>query len=232
MSYQQVKSLLPSTKKRRTEGEPTTAQAKKIELNIPSEIVPRPELEAHTVTYITETETQRPPSNDSPHPESVDSNLQVESSHQTASHTRLEPVSETTVDRSDDKEKSHREFITAEELEANRLSEKERKEYPVFSKYSPGESSMRLYIKNLGKHVTEKDLRQLYGRYVDWSSEKESNAFDIRLMQTGRMKGQAFIGLPSEEIAARALRETNGYLLHDKPMVVQFGRSTKAKETT
>ena len=39
-------------------------------------------------------------------------------------------------------------------------------------------------------------------------------------MKTGRMKGQAFIGLPSEAVAAQALRETNGYLLRGKPIVV------------
>ena len=39
-------------------------------------------------------------------------------------------------------------------------------------------------------------------------------------MQTGRMKGQAFVGLPDEGVAARALKETNGYILHGKPMVV------------
>ena len=39
-------------------------------------------------------------------------------------------------------------------------------------------------------------------------------------MQTGRMKGQAFIGLPSEEIAVQALKETNGYLLQGKPIAV------------
>lgn len=44
--------------------------------------------------------------------------------------------------------------------------------------------------------------------------------FDIRLMQTGRMKGQAFVGLPDEGVAAKALKETNGYVLHGKPMVV------------
>jgi U11/U12 small nuclear ribonucleoprotein SNRNP65 len=44
--------------------------------------------------------------------------------------------------------------------------------------------------------------------------------FDIRLMQSGRMKGQAFISLPEESMAVRALEETNGYLLHGKPMVV------------
>ena len=34
------------------------------------------------------------------------------------------------------------------------------------------------------------------------------------------MKGQAFIGLPSEEVALRAVQDTNGYLLHGRPMVV------------
>lgn len=44
--------------------------------------------------------------------------------------------------------------------------------------------------------------------------------FDIVLMKEGRMKGQAFIGLPSEQSAEKARRETNGYVLSDKPLVV------------
>lgn len=44
--------------------------------------------------------------------------------------------------------------------------------------------------------------------------------FDVRLMQFGRMKGQAFVGLPSERAAIKAVRETNGYVLHGKPMIV------------
>ncbi|KAJ6658459.1 hypothetical protein lerEdw1_020163 [Lerista edwardsae] len=48
----------------------------------------------------------------------------------------------------------------------------------------------------------------------------EKNWFDIRLMKEGRMKGQAFIGLPNEKAAAKALKEANGYILFDKPMVV------------
>lgn len=44
--------------------------------------------------------------------------------------------------------------------------------------------------------------------------------FDIVLMKDGRMKGQAFIGLPSERSAEKALRDTNGYILYDKPLVV------------
>ena len=45
-------------------------------------------------------------------------------------------------------------------------------------------------------------------------------SFDIRLMKEGRMKGQAFISLPSERRAKRALREVHGYILHGKPMVI------------
>lgn len=44
--------------------------------------------------------------------------------------------------------------------------------------------------------------------------------FDVRLMKEGRMKGQAFITLPSEEKAKRALRDAHGYILHGKPMVI------------
>lgn len=44
--------------------------------------------------------------------------------------------------------------------------------------------------------------------------------FDVVLMREGRMKGQAFIGLPSETSAAKALRDTNGFVLQDKPLIV------------
>lgn len=48
-------------------------------------------------------------------------------------------------------------------------------------------------------------------------------------MQEGRMKGQAFITMPSVQNASQALEETNGYILKDKPMVVQYARSATAK---
>ena len=34
------------------------------------------------------------------------------------------------------------------------------------------------------------------------------------------MKGQAFITLPSEEKAKKAMRDAHGYILHNKPMVI------------
>lgn len=44
-------------------------------------------------------------------------------------------------------------------------------------------------------------------------------------MQEGRMKGQAFITLQNEKQAEIALKETNGYILKGKPIVVQFARA-------
>ena len=50
-------------------------------------------------------------------------------------------------------------------------------------------------------------------------------------MQEGRMKGQAFISLPTTSAAERALTDTHGFILRDKPMVVQFARSARPKDT-
>ena len=48
-------------------------------------------------------------------------------------------------------------------------------------------------------------------------------------MNEGRLKGQAFITLQSIKLADKAIDETNGYILKDKPLVVQFARSAKKK---
>lgn len=46
------------------------------------------------------------------------------------------------------------------------------------------------------------------------------------------MKGQAFITLPSVKLAQEALTETNGYILKDRPLVVQFARSAPASSSS
>uniref|UniRef100_A0A3P8W0S5 RNA-binding region-containing protein 3 n=1 Tax=Cynoglossus semilaevis TaxID=244447 RepID=A0A3P8W0S5_CYNSE len=120
--------------------------------------------------------------------------------------------------------------ISRKELEKGRLSRDEMKKMSVFKNYESGEPTCRLYVKNIPKQVEERDLKYIYGRYVDLSSEMERNMFDVVLMKEGRMKGQAFVGLPSESSAEKALRETNGYILHDKPLVVQFARSARPKD--
>ncbi|KYO23550.1 RNA-binding region-containing protein 3 [Alligator mississippiensis] len=130
----------------------------------------------------------------------------------------------------DDDEDMPSEFISRRELEKSRLSREEMERLSVFKNYEPGDPNCRIYVKNLARQVQEKDLKFIFGRYIDFQSETERNMFDIRLMKEGRMKGQAFIGLPNEKAATKALKEANGYVLFEKPMVVQFARSARPKQ--
>lgn len=43
------------------------------------------------------------------------------------------------------------------------------------------------------------------------------------------MKGQAFVTLQNVKQAELALKETNGFIVKDKPMIVQFARSAVSK---
>uniref|UniRef100_G1SKW8 RNA-binding region-containing protein 3 n=1 Tax=Oryctolagus cuniculus TaxID=9986 RepID=G1SKW8_RABIT len=135
-----------------------------------------------------------------------------------------------TEETKEDSDEMPSECISRRELEKGRISREEMEALSVFRSYEPGEPNCRIYVKNLAKHVQEKDLKFIFGRYVDFSSETQRIMFDIRLMKEGRMKGQAFIGLPNEKAAAKALKEANGYVLFGKPMVVQFARSARPKQ--
>ncbi|XP_026682289.1 RNA-binding protein 40-like isoform X3 [Diaphorina citri] len=119
--------------------------------------------------------------------------------------------------------------ITKEQLDSNRLGERDRSFVKAFNNYEPGSPSCRLYVKNLAKQVTLPDLEFIYRRYYLPDYKEQGTMFDIRLMQEGRMKGQAFITLQTVDQAKLALQETNGYILKDKPMVVQYARSIQAK---
>ncbi|XP_011876451.1 PREDICTED: RNA-binding protein 40 [Vollenhovia emeryi] len=119
-------------------------------------------------------------------------------------------------------------FITSEELAANKISANDQRVLPVFKNYHPGKPSNRLYIKNLAKQVEAKDLHYIYQRYAIAGLKDIENEYDVRLMQEGRMKGQAFITLQNDVQAKMALEETNGYILKDKPMVVQFAKVAKS----
>ncbi|XP_017045212.1 U11/U12 small nuclear ribonucleoprotein 65 kDa protein-like isoform X1 [Drosophila ficusphila] len=102
-----------------------------------------------------------------------------------------------------------------------RLPTSELQALPVYKNYKMGEPSNKLYIKNLDKTVDEQQLRELYANYT------ASESLDIKVMQQGRMKGQAFVTFlkPNEpEIIAQALCETNGLLWHEKPMIVCYGK--------
>ncbi|KAJ8678633.1 hypothetical protein QAD02_014420 [Eretmocerus hayati] len=132
----------------------------------------------------------------------------------------------------DDEEKSkegepRNKCITTEQLHENRISTHDQRVLPVFNNYHPGKPSNRLYIKNLAKQVEEDDLHFIYRRYILPKTSNDQPEYNVRLMQEGRMKGQAFITLPNVAQAKLALEETNGYILKDKPMVVHFAKVGK-----
>ncbi|CAN8003697.1 unnamed protein product [Ixodes hexagonus] len=123
-------------------------------------------------------------------------------------------------------------FMSQREIRDGRISSEEMRKASVFRNYEPGNPASRLYIKNVAKGVEVEDLFKIYGGYVDVQSELEKYTFDIRLMKEGRMKGQAFLTFASESQAERARRDTNGFLLKGRPLVVHFARSAKAKGPT
>ncbi|XP_065071183.1 RNA-binding region-containing protein 3-like [Rhopilema esculentum] len=118
-------------------------------------------------------------------------------------------------------------FVSLEEIRCNRMTDADLEMLPQMKNYDRGPPSSRLYIKNLGKQVVKEDLEYLFRRFLNQYSDVEREMFDIRLMKEGRMKGQAFVTFPTDEVALKALRCLHGYVLHDRPMLIQFGRSNK-----
>jgi U11/U12 small nuclear ribonucleoprotein SNRNP65 len=120
-------------------------------------------------------------------------------------------------------------LIPLEEIARNRLTEDQLRLIDngrLYRFYERGQSSQRLYIKNIeSKHVDERILHSIYDRY-----RSNSSPIDIRLMREGKMKGQAFVTFPSEELASQALNDTNGFILYEKPLIVQFARTAKPKD--
>ncbi|KAL3688719.1 hypothetical protein R1sor_015028 [Riccia sorocarpa] len=119
---------------------------------------------------------------------------------------------------------------TQEELEAGKLHASDMLSLPSFKNYRPGDPTQVLYIKNLAKDVTLEDLYYVYGAFFPSRSEA-MQLLTIKLMQEGRMRGQAFVYWPSVDLAKIALAGSNGYVLKTKPMVVQFGRNKAATKT-
>uniref|UniRef100_A0A1B8XT91 RNA-binding region-containing protein 3 n=1 Tax=Xenopus tropicalis TaxID=8364 RepID=A0A1B8XT91_XENTR len=147
---------------------------------------------------------------------------EVEISEDLSGFGKIYPAQAPDIDDNEEEEDDDlpKEFISRRALEKGRITKEEMRKTSVFKNYEPGEPNCRLYVKNLSKQAEEKDLKFIFGRFIDFSSETEKNMFDIRLMKEGRMKGQAFIGFPTEDVAAQALKHVHGYVLHDKPMVI------------
>ncbi|CAA6668052.1 unnamed protein product [Spirodela intermedia] len=118
-------------------------------------------------------------------------------------------------------------YAAAEEIERGKLPPEELLSLPMFKNYTPGNPAAVLYIKNLAKDVVVDDFYFIFGSLFSGVEETKS-ALNIKLMQEGRMRGQAFVTFPSTDLAQHALNLVNGFVFKGKPMVIQFGRNPSA----
>ncbi|KAM3220392.1 U11/U12 small nuclear ribonucleoprotein 65 kDa protein [Capsicum annuum] len=129
----------------------------------------------------------------------------------------------------EEKENDYKPFTTLEELKSGRLPPEEILSLPMFKNYSAGNPSQILYLKNLAKEVIVDDIYFIFGSLFG-SIDEAKSSLAVKLMQEGRMRGQAFVTFPSVELAQNALNLVNGYVFKGKPIVIQFGRDpAKAK---
>ncbi|KAK9750294.1 hypothetical protein RND81_02G185200 [Saponaria officinalis] len=120
-------------------------------------------------------------------------------------------------------------YATIEHIESQKLPPEEILSLPMFKNYSAGDPAPVLYIKNLAKDVIPDDFNFIFGSLFG-SIDAAKAGLSVKLMQEGRMRGQAFVTFPSVELAHRALNLVNGYVFKGKAMIIQFGRSS-AKAT-
>ncbi|CAL9088184.1 unnamed protein product [Musa acuminata var. zebrina] len=118
-------------------------------------------------------------------------------------------------------------FALPQEIESGKLPPEEILSLPMFKNYSPGNPANVLYIKNLSKDVVVDDFYYIFGSLFE-SIEGARAGLNIKLMQEGRMRGQAFVTFPSVDLAQNALNLVNGYMFKGKPIIIQFGRNPAA----
>uniref|UniRef100_N1QRG9 RNA-binding protein 41 n=1 Tax=Aegilops tauschii TaxID=37682 RepID=N1QRG9_AEGTA len=129
-----------------------------------------------------------------------------------------------TIDKglaSRDEQLEEKHFAMPQEIEKEKLSTEEILSLPMFKNYTPGNPASVLYIKNLAKDVVHDDFYYVFGSVFE-SLDAARSGLSIKLMQEGRMRGQAFVTFPSVELAQRALNLAHGYAFKGKPMIIQF----------
>ena len=112
--------------------------------------------------------------------------------------------------------------LTIPELAFRQVKVKDFDHFPILKSYKPGKPYHKLYVKNISKSVSKKELVHVFHGFV--KELAVSKPFDIRYFERGKLRGQAFVTLPSKRLAVKARRATNGLMLKGKPIVVVFGK--------
>ncbi|XP_039829844.1 U11/U12 small nuclear ribonucleoprotein 65 kDa protein-like isoform X2 [Panicum virgatum] len=157
--------------------------------------------------------------------------LQIKIAPKTA---QKEPPVQSTADKemdSTNEQLEEKHFVTPQEIEKDKLPPEEILSLPMFKNYTPGNPAAVLYIKNLAKDVTHDDFFYVFGSLFE-SMDTVRSGLSIKLMQEGRMRGQAFVTFPTVELAQEALNLAHGYVFKGKPMIIQFGRNPTANKAS
>jgi hypothetical protein len=93
-----------------------------------------------------------------------------------------------------------------------------------FPSYYAGIPTSKLYVKNVSNRVVEEEFRELVHRLCPPNCT-------VKLLTTGRMKGQAFLTFENIADAESSLLNLHGVVLHGKPLVVCFAR-TQGQDST
>lgn len=83
---------------------------------------------------------------------------------------------------------------------------------------------MNMYISNLGFHVSESDLRNLFEPFGEVSSAKV-----IMDRDTGRSRGFGFVDMPSNTSAAEAMNKLNGKEVEGRSLSISQAREKESR---
>ncbi|GFP97807.1 U11/U12 small nuclear ribonucleoprotein 65 kDa protein [Phtheirospermum japonicum] len=98
----------------------------------------------------------------------------------------------------------HGPYATLEEIQNGKLPPEEILSLPRFKNYTTGDPTPVLYVKNLAKDVAVDDFYFIFGSFFG-SIDAAKSSLSVKLMQEGRMRGQAFLTFPTLELARNAL---------------------------
>jgi RNA recognition motif-containing protein len=82
-------------------------------------------------------------------------------------------------------------------------------------RYLRGRLTLRLFVANIAWSVTSKELRELFSRYGQVRA-----CLIIADQETGRSRGFGFVQMDSDDEAAIAIEELNGYVLGGRNLQV------------
>jgi RNA recognition motif-containing protein len=83
---------------------------------------------------------------------------------------------------------------------------------------------MNMYVSNLGYHITEDDLRKLFGQYGEVTSAKV-----VTDRETGRSRGFGFVEMGSKTEASAAMDKLNGKEIEGRMISVTVAREKESR---